>query len=122
MTRKRILVVDDSASIRRVVGIALQREGYDITLAGDGQEAIERLTTREPDLVLTDLYMPRVDGLALLQHIKAVSPSLPVILWSTNPTAAAYVMQEYGAAACLCKTDGMDDLLVRIAQVLAARG
>lgn len=120
MARARVLVVDDSAKIREVVSIALQQKGYEVMLVGDGQEAIEWLAACTPDLVLTDLHMPRVDGLGLLQYIKAVIPSLPVILWTTDHTLdAASVLQEHGAAACLSKSKGIRDVLTCIARLLA---
>src|SRR6266545_6116493 len=68
MEKKRILVADDDTPTREMVAKLLQDEGYDIALATDGQEAITLVSTYCPDLVLTDLSMPRLNGLAVLTH------------------------------------------------------
>ncbi|MEG2974897.1 MAG: Hpt domain-containing protein [Comamonas sp.] len=66
-----VLVVDDSITVRRVTQRLLQREGYRVTLAADGLQAIERLQDERPTLVLSDIEMPRMDGFDLLRNIRA---------------------------------------------------
>jgi chemotaxis protein histidine kinase CheA/ActR/RegA family two-component response regulator len=80
--RSRILVVDDSLSVRRALGTLLEDHGYDVTLARDGLEAIKALDIARPDALLTDLEMPNMNGLELTAHIRAHGAlgELPVIM------------------------------------------
>ena len=75
----RILVADDEPAIRKVVRDALEREGHDVVTALDGQEALERFDEGAFDLVVTDLAMPRVDGLELVKELRRRSP-LPILV------------------------------------------
>jgi chemosensory pili system protein ChpA (sensor histidine kinase/response regulator) len=68
--RSRVLVVDDSMSVRRAVASLLEDQGYDVTMARDGLEAIKRMEIARPDVLLTDLEMPNMNGLELSQHVR----------------------------------------------------
>lgn len=68
---KSILVVDDSGSVRNVVGIALRGAGYDVIEACDGVDAMSKLDGRKVHLVISDVNMPNMDGLTLLKNVKA---------------------------------------------------
>ena len=70
--RKRILVVDDSITVRRVTQRLLQREGYRVALAGDGLQALEQLALETPAVVLSDIEMPRMDGFDLVRNLRAL--------------------------------------------------
>jgi chemosensory pili system protein ChpA (sensor histidine kinase/response regulator) len=80
--RSRVLVVDDSLSVRRAVGTLLEDQGYDVTLARDGLEAVKAIDVARPDVVLTDLEMPNMNGLELTAHLRSKSAlaGLPVIM------------------------------------------
>ncbi|MBI2385911.1 MAG: response regulator transcription factor [Elusimicrobia bacterium] len=69
---RKILVVDDDPSIREILSIQLTRLGYQVTTASDGLEAVEAFKADAPDAILMDLMMPRLDGLASCQQIRAV--------------------------------------------------
>jgi chemosensory pili system protein ChpA (sensor histidine kinase/response regulator) len=69
--RKRALVVDDSLSVRRAIANLLEDHGYEVTLARDGLEAVKALETAPPDVLLTDLEMPNMNGLELAQHVRS---------------------------------------------------
>ncbi|MBI2788861.1 MAG: response regulator [Elusimicrobia bacterium] len=71
-TGRKILVVDDDPSIREILSIQLTRLGYQVTTAGDGLEAVEAFKADAPDAILMDLMMPRLDGLASCQRIRAL--------------------------------------------------
>jgi CheY-like chemotaxis protein len=77
---KRILVADDNKAIQNAVSAFLGFMGFEVALAGNGIEALAAFLESSFDLVLTDLQMPGMDGLSLARHIKARSPSTPVIL------------------------------------------
>src|SRR5205814_5652535 len=70
MSKRRILVVDDEQNARAALRTILSEEGYEIAEAADGEEGLARLQEWEPDLVLADVRMPRMDGLSLLRKAK----------------------------------------------------
>ena len=72
MSGRKILVVDDDPSIREILSIQLTRLGYEVTTAGDGLEAVAAFKADPYDAILMDLMMPRLDGLASCQQIRAV--------------------------------------------------
>src|SRR5712692_1052278 len=76
----RVLVVADEQSLRKVLAATLQREGYEVTVCVDGEEAIAALERDGADVVVTDLMMPRMDGLTLLRKVVARHPDVPVIV------------------------------------------
>ncbi len=78
--RIRILVVDDEYTLRESCGTVLRQEGYDVTLSGRGPEALDLLKRRAFDIVLADLYMPQVDGLALLRAAQTTNRDTVVIV------------------------------------------
>jgi two-component system, NtrC family, nitrogen regulation response regulator NtrX len=81
-----ILIVDDEANIRRMLRGLLESEGYDVTEAEDGGAGVERAVTEDPDVVLLDLAMPRVDGLTALERLAERRPRLPVVMMSGRAT------------------------------------
>src|ERR1700704_2887224 len=76
----RVLVVDDEMSLRKVLSATLQREGYEVNVCPDGEEAIVALDRDGADVVVTDLVMPKMDGLTLLRKVVARHPEVPVIV------------------------------------------
>jgi chemosensory pili system protein ChpA (sensor histidine kinase/response regulator) len=77
-----VLVVDDSITVRRVTQRLLQREGYRVTLAADGLQALERLADERPAVVLSDIEMPRMDGFDLARNIRSDArlKDLPIVM------------------------------------------
>jgi DNA-binding NtrC family response regulator len=87
----RVLIVDDQEMMRDSLAATLSRDGHEVVAAHDGQAALNRLTERRFDLMLTDLKMPRVNGLELLGEVKKVRPDLPVILMTAFATVQTAV-------------------------------
>lgn len=83
---QRILVVDDSATVRRVVGRTLTQAGYDVCLAVDGRDGLEKAQSLVPDLVLTDFVMPHMNGLRFVQGMRQIAnlSAVPVVLMSAK--------------------------------------
>ena len=86
---KNILVVDDSKSIRELVTLTLQSAGYNVSVGTDGSDAIKLLDSQEINLVITDLNMPRMDGITLIQEIRANSKygTIPILMLTTESQA-----------------------------------
>lgn len=83
--RKHLLLVDDSLSVRRVVGQMLERGGYEVTTANDGQDALDRLRENPHfDAILTDLEMPRLNGYELLEALQGAKIQKPVVVMTTR--------------------------------------
>jgi DNA-binding response OmpR family regulator len=83
---RRILLVDDDANLLVVLAEQLRADGYEVATSRDGQQALRRLESGWPDLIILDLMMPRVDGLALARQIKSQA-DLPIIVLSAIDTA-----------------------------------
>jgi CheY-like chemotaxis protein len=119
MEQKRILVADDDTLTREIVAKLLQDEGYDVALAADGEEAITLLFGYCPDLVLTDLSMPRLNGIAVLTHVRQVTPAIPVIIFTSETTPEVeQEARQLGARDYIHKPFDIDDLLKRITWAL----
>ena len=80
--RAKILIADDDAGIRRVLTRMLTVEGYAVIEAGNGSEALELLERQGADVVLTDLYMPKVDGIELVIRLREIHPEVKVLVMS----------------------------------------
>jgi len=91
-----VLVVDDEAAVRRFAARVLQREGYQVFEATDGAEALEVVRANSLAIVVSDIVMPRLNGVELVQALAVSHPDLPVVLMSGYATAA---LAELGIAA-----------------------
>jgi two-component system response regulator RegX3 len=119
---RRILLVDDDPNLLVVLAEQLHEDGYDVATARDGQEALRRLDAGWPDLILLDLMMPRIDGLALARRIKAEA-DLPIIVLSAIDTAdsKARLLDEV-AEDYVSKPYHYPELRARIQRVLRRLG
>jgi len=116
---RRVLVVDDDEHTRVAVATLLMAEGYDATVAADGEEAASLLASWRPDLVLTDLNMPRLDGRGLLLRVRSERPGTPVIVLSARGCREGLASLEgLGAAGFFPKPVQVDELLARIQDLI----
>src|SRR6266567_4147441 len=116
MAKARILVVDDEKSMRDLLSITLEKEGYDVLTAPGGEPAIETLHRDSVDAVITDLRMPKVDGLQVLRAAKEVSPDTAVIvITAVASTETAVEAMKLGAYDYITKPFKLDEvnLIVR---------
>ncbi len=84
--RKQILVVDDEPNLRRVLSALLARDDYDVHTAEDGEQALTVLAEHHIDMVVTDLRMPKIDGMELLRRVRAMDEELPVVIITAHGT------------------------------------
>ncbi len=99
MNKIRILVVDDSAVDRKLAVRLLESAGWLTQQAADGAEALALVAESRPDVVVTDMIMPRVDGLRLVQALHGQHPSLPIIIMTAHGSEDAAVTALRGGAA-----------------------
>ncbi|NUU02348.1 response regulator [Herbaspirillum robiniae] len=116
--RKTVLVVEDHEDSREMLCEILENSGLSVIAAGNGIEAIERMQSQVPNVVLTDLSMPRMDGIELARYIKSHDRygHIPVALISANLPAASPHFPEI--SAFLLKPCSVDHLLTTVAQLL----
>ncbi len=110
----RILVVDDEPQLTRVLRTGLKSRGYDVRAAADGLAGFEAFIDWHPDLVITDLAMPNVDGLELTRRLRAIS-QVPIIVLSAKGEEKTKVEAlDLGADDFVTKPFGIDELLARV--------
>ncbi len=118
MSGHRILVVDDEPQIRRALDIALSGHGYEVLLAERSKPALVQLGSDPPDLVVLDLMLPDLDGLALLRELRGWS-DIPVIVLSARGEEATKIEAlDLGADDYLTKPFGIGELLARVRALL----
>ena len=110
----RILVVDDSAVVRRMLALVLGDAGHEVSFAGDGQQGLEATRAAPPDLVISDLEMPVMDGITFVRELKrgAAPPSTPVIMLTASGEADMH------RAAADAGVDGFATKPVRSTEVM----
>jgi two-component system KDP operon response regulator KdpE len=114
MTAPRILLVDDELSIQRAVAPLLRSRGYDVEVAGSGAEALQRLRTQAPDLIVLDLGLPDIDGTEVCQRVRRES-AVPIVVLSARGAEAEKVNAlELGADDYVTKPFGANELVARI--------
>ncbi|MGD8353441.1 MAG: sigma-54 dependent transcriptional regulator, partial [Pseudomonadota bacterium] len=115
MEIKKILVVDDEESVRSMISVLLHKEGYQVSSAQDGEAALKELGEQAFDLVLSDIRMPRMDGLALLERIHALYPGITVIMMSAFGTVdLAVEAMKRGAYDYISKPFKPDEILLAL--------
>jgi two-component system, chemotaxis family, chemotaxis protein CheY len=115
------LVVDDSVTIRQMVAYTLQQAGFQVVEATDGQDGLERLERQRVDLILTDLNMPRLDGIGFIRGVRArpASKYTPVLMLTTeSQESRRQEGRAAGATAWIVKPFRPDRLLQVIGKVL----
>ena len=125
-TKATILLVEDEELLRAGVQEVLEIQGYKVITAPDGEQALACLAAQTIDLIITDLVMPKMDGVDFVKQLREIKPDLPVIVVSGS---TRNIMQRYGidsiqvpgANASLPKPFKSVDLIEQVRQLLAAR-
>lgn len=119
---KTVLVVDDSATVRKFVSVSLEMQGFSVTSACDGMDALEKLPTREFDLVITDLNMPNMDGFELIKALRENEQyrELPVIiLTSLSDNASKAQGATLGIAAFVVKPFSLEKIQYEVSKFVS---
>lgn len=114
----RILVVDDEPQIRRSLQVNLENKGYAVFTAATGEEALEAIARRMPDVVIVDLVLPTMDGITLTRHIREQSPVPIIFLSAIGDEPKKVTALESGADDYVTKPFGMEELAARIKSAL----
>src|SRR5678815_4909351 len=110
----RILVVDDEPQLTRVLRTGLKSRGYDVRVAADGLAGFEAFSDWHPNLVITDLAMPNMDGLELCRRIRAMSQAPIIVLSAKGEEKTKIEALDLGADDFVTKPFGIDELLARV--------
>src|SRR2546428_13905567 len=122
LEKARVLVVDDEPQITRVLRTVLSSKGYQVRTAAEGEAALTNFTEWRPELVITDLYMPHMDGVELCRRIRALS-NVPIIVLSVKGEERTKVEAlDSGADDYVTKPFGIDELLARVRAALRRSG
>ncbi|WP_394834019.1 sigma-54 dependent transcriptional regulator [Pendulispora rubella] len=120
--RKQVLIVDDEPNLRKILSAQLSRDGYDVLTAEDGEEGLQLLREHHIDLVVTDLKMPKVDGMTLLREAIREDPDLPIVMITAHGTVdTAVEALKLGAFDYLTKPFDKDEVRQIVAKALKTR-
>ena len=120
--RKQVLIVDDEPNLRKILSAQLTRDGYDVLTAEDGEQGLHLLREHHIDLVITDLKMPKVDGMTLLKRALEEDPELPVVLVTAHGTIdTAVEALKRGAFDFVTKPFDKDEVRQIVAKALKTR-
>jgi CheY-like chemotaxis protein len=120
MAGEKVLIVDDEENVRFLYEQELIDEGYQTILARDGKECLEKVATEDPDVVLLDIRMPRMDGLEAIGKIIELNKDIPIIINSAYSTYKDDFMS-WAADAYVVKSYDLDTLKSTIREVLAKK-
>lgn len=115
----RLLLAEDDRSLRTSLARALELEGYDVTLAENGEIALESAKADEPDVIVADWMMPYLDGVTLCQRLRAAGSRVPILmLTARTETGDRVVALDAGADDFLAKPFALEELLARVRALL----
>jgi DNA-binding response OmpR family regulator len=117
--KAHIFLIENERTSREALDEALLSAGYDVVLTADGLEAVDLLSFDRPDLVITELDMPNLNGQAVLAEVKKVYPETPVVVYTALATPEhEQELRQLGAQDFLSKTLALDEVLRRLAAVM----
>lgn len=119
MSSIKVLLVEDEGTLSMIIKDTLDEKGFDVTLAGNGKEGLELYKRLKPDVIVSDIMMPDMDGFSMVKQIRRMDPSTPVLFLSARSAANDVVEGfETGGNDYLKKPFGMAELIVRIKALL----
>jgi len=120
--KKQVLIVDDEPNLRKILSAQLTRDGYDVMIAEDGEQGLSMLKENHIDMVITDLKMPKVDGMTLLKEALREDPELPIVMITAHGTVdTAVEALKSGAFDYLTKPFDKDEVRQIVAKALKTK-
>ncbi|GBE38896.1 sporulation initiation phosphotransferase F [bacterium BMS3Bbin08] len=113
----KILIVDDDIHIQRLYKEELEEEGYEIVVAGTGQDALDLFVKEDPDIVTLDILMPDINGITLLRKMKELKPRIPVIMSTAYDYRDDFAV--WASEAYVVKSADLDELKKTIRNLTA---
>lgn len=119
MEHKRILIIEDESNIASGIKLSLGLEGYDISIARDGLEGISLWKSSNPDLIILDLMLPKMNGYEVLQKIREKDEQIPILILSAKNTTEDKIKGlEFGVDDYLAKPFELDELILRVKRLM----
>jgi len=119
-----VLVIDDNEDFRSLLRLALEREGFAVETAANGQEGLALLQRRPADVLVTDIFMPGKEGIETISEVRKQFPAMRIVAMSGRPSATDFdplsIATELGAARTLKKPFHIDELIEAVRQLAAA--
>lgn len=118
---RRVLLIDDEPSIIKVVGKRLEREGFEVLIALDGQDGLTKAQTQHPDLIILDLMLPKRSGFEICATLKQdpQSSAIPIVIYTARGQETDKLCEACGADATVHKSASIpDDLIARVKALL----
>ncbi len=115
--KKKLLIVEDDENQRRLYEVTFKRDGYDVVVAADGTEAIEKARRDKPDLIVMDIRMPRRDGIDAMQKILGEDKHVPIVINTAYPSHQQNFMT-WAADAYVIKSADLSKLRETVKEVL----
>lgn len=122
MTNAKILIADDDRNICELLRIYLEKENYSVVLAGDGEEALEKFALEEPDIILLDVMMPRLDGWQVCRELRKKSECPIIMITAKGETFDKVLGLELGADDYVVKPFEPKEIVARVKAVLRRTG
>lgn len=118
-TRANILLVEDEENLHETLRLNLELEGYEVTSAWDGNEALQKVTNEYFDLIIMDIMLPEVDGISVTETIRVNNNEVPILMLSARNSSADRVLGlKKGADDYLTKPFNLEELLLRVSKLI----
>lgn len=119
---RKLLIVDDQKGVRRLLEELFEKEGYEVSVASDGRESLDRVKESMPDLILMDMKMPNMNGLEASQEIFKINPDIPIIMMTAyGEMEVVQKALEIGVKRYITKPFDIVDLRNLVSEVLNGR-
>lgn len=123
MNKKRILLVDDEADFVTIMKMRLEVNNYEVIIACDGKEALEKIKKDKPDVVLLDIMMPGIDGIEVLKRIRKDDSELPIFILTASSNEDRFKLaKEFGASGFIIKTNDLNKEIFNVTNFLKISG
>jgi DNA-binding response OmpR family regulator len=121
MSRKKILLAEDNSTLALLLKFRLEKEGYELLMAVDGNEAVDLICTHTPDLIITDIMMPFISGLEVISHVRnKLELDIPIIVFSSAGQEEMVLKAfDLGANDFMGKPFSPNELVIRVKRQLS---